>query len=489
MKKNLFFVFFFILLQSVAQPVHRITGFLGIYHTYTGYTYADSTGTDSALIQDMFRFGEMNFPNQSIDHGFGFQQNVDSCNSWNANRVFGIIQPPSEGGVYNQPFDTALLSPFDISIHPGMIQGGQRFSKLSQLYGTYCGVVFDDWNSDTAITHQVRDAVQGKQVDSNGNVDYSSHATTPYNKLFIVSYGTWVPPGALPFIDGFSLWYYDNQNCCYTKLDSDITTLHNGCPGKEILVGIYILNGNLGWTNPVSVQYMLQHALNRYDEGDINGITLFAGPFLDKNSMPLSQWNALALPRWLDSLYYPYLGEAYGKISDCSTGKALPDAFIRVFCKGRVSGDTLFRSSQKTDSTGKFHLGLWAGNRNTDSTYYWLVAEKAGYDNGTIGFWVKRNRVTNIPDFSICVSKEKANPISSDLLIFPNPAGEYLNVRSDLIFNGEMRIIDVLGRPLLIQPLVNGQATLAVSLLKPGFYFLQLRSVEGFTVVKKFVKR
>lgn len=474
--------------RLIAQNHKRITGFLGLYHTSAGYTYTDTTGTDSILMQNEFKFGELAFPNQSIDNGFSFQQDIDSCIRWNANKIIGIIQPPTEKGVYNQPSDTDLFNPYDISKGPGMVQGGKRFSKLSQLYGPFCGVIIDDWNSDSSIAHQVRDAVQGKYVDTNGNVYSESYATTPYNKVYAVMYDTWLEHSSLPFLDGVSYWYFKNQNCCYTQIDSDISQLRFYWPNKDILIGIYIKNSYLGWTDPVGVHYMLKHSLDSYDDGNINGITIFAGVYLVKNLMPLNQWKAFALSDWLDSLYYPYLGEAQGKLLECDSGKSLNNAFVQVFCKGRVSGDILMRSRQKTDSTGNYHFGLWAGNRNTDSTYYWIIAEKNGYDHDSTGFWIKRNQQTSIPDLSLCISK--FNPVNSkdDLLIFPNPIDKLLNLYSKNSSSSEIEIIDLLGRTILSQSFTNEQTTIDIGYLKGGFYFLNLRNNKGNSITRKFVK-
>ena len=276
---------------------------------------------------------------------------------------------------------------------------------------------------------------------------------------------------------------------CYANLDSDITVLRNNWRNKEILIGIYILNGHLSWTDPIGVHYMLQHSLDRYDDGDINGITLFAGPYLIKKTMPLSQWKALALPHWLDSLYYPYLGEAQGKLFDCNTGKPLIDAFIRVFCKGRISGDILSRGTQKTDTSGIFNFGLWAGNRNTDSTLYWAIAQKDGYDNDTIYFWIKRNAQTNIPNNSLCVSKNTtAINTNDELSVYPNPAGEYLNIVTKQTNVGAIEILDLLGRINLLQNITTTHTTVDIKNLKSGFYFIRLRDANGNISTKKFMK-
>lgn len=418
--------------QLMAQSPNRITGPLGVYHIAPGYTYADTQGIDSLPLEDVLRFGEMAIPDQAVDYGMDFIPELDSCQQWRANRIFGIIQPPTERGIYNQPADTALLAPIQQIDSPGMIQGGARFSKLSQLYSGFCGVILDDWNMDTSITHKVHDAILGKPVDAEGNVYSNCPATTPYNKLYCVVYSTAPNPAAMPYVDGLSYWYWATQNCCYTNFDGDITQMRANWPHKEILMGIYISDSDLGWTDPASVQYLLAHAFNRYNDGDINGVIIFRAPVLVKDFITINQWNALALPYWLDSVYYPFIGAGLGKLYDCHTGNALSNAYVNVFCTGRVSGDTMMRSRQLTDANGQYQAGLWAGNRNTDSTYYWAIAEKEGYLTDTISFWIKRNDTTFIPSISLCPAPVTSTPVNlsaDNLHLSPNPSAGVFTVK------------------------------------------------------------
>ena len=492
MRVKIYFIAIAILVGHMlfAQSSNKITGPLGIYHIAAGHCYNDSTDNDSTIIQYQFRFGELAMPNQLLDNGFNFQAELDSCTQWNANRVLGIIQPPTEHGVYNQPLDTALYTPYAQLNGPGMIQGGQRFSKLSQLYGGYSGVILDDWNGDTSITRQVRDAVQGKYVDETGSVHSECVATTPYNKLYCVIYGTGADPAALPVIDGVSYWYYRGQNCCYTNLDADITQLRAGYPKKEIMIGIYLKNTYLGWTDPASVQYMLAHAIDRYDDGDINGITLFAGLYLLKDQMPLNEWNAFALPRWLDSLYYPYLGAGEGLIRDCTTGNTLTGASVHVFCKGRASGDTLMRSSQKTDASGRYDFGLWAGNRTTDSTYYGLIAEKSGYITDTVGFWIKRNDTTYIPGISLCPAPDSDGSGSQfNMLVFPNPTHGKFVIKAEEIeaIGGELEVYNMLGEKVYSTTQCHPYLHVDLSGQPDGVYLVLIRTANHKNIQKRLL--
>ena len=487
MKLPILYIFFLLGIASVAQSNKKVVGFLGIYHTAKGFTYKDSLGIDSITIQQQFQFGELNIPSQLIDNGFLFNEDIDSSISWHPNKILGMIQPPSEGGKINQPLDTALYNPFDISFKPGMVQAAQRFSRLSKMYGPVCGVIMDDWDIDTFTTHQVRDAVQGKFIDSNGKVDYLSEAKTPHNKLYAVIYYPWIDPIGLPFIDGVSYWLVDSQNCCYKSLEKDIDAIRLNIPHKDIQLGIYLKNSHLGWTNDSSVRYLLQHAINSYDDGLINGITLFAGPYLNKQNISLPQWNLFALPRLLDSIYYPYLSEATGQLIDCNTNLAMQNINVEIYSRGKLSGDVLLRSRQNTDSLGKYSCGLWTGNRNTDSTYYWVVAAHEGYTTDSIGFWMKRNKTTTIPYLNLCPNSFKNS--KDNITLFPNPVESILNINVHPHRIGTIEILDLIGQTLYTQNLSLTLSEINITSLKAGYYFIKYTSDDGRVGMKSFIKK
>lgn len=478
--KLTFFVLAILTFHLSAQDLHRITGPLGVYHITTGYCYSDSSGIDSVPVQSVFKFGELAIANQSVDNGLDFIPDLDSCAAWHPNRIFGIVQPVNEHGVYNQIGDTTLYAPYPQLSGPGMIQGGQRFSRLSQLYGGYSGVIMDDWTWDTVITHKVRDAVRGKLVDPEGNVCYTCPETTPYNKLITVLYGTGVDTAKLYVMDGIFYSYFSGQKCCYTNFDGDINTLRNNFPHKEIMFCIFVNNTGLGWTQPDGIQYLLQHALDRYDAGDINGLCLFAGPFLDKGYIPLSLWDSIALPQWLDSLYFPFLGAGQGSTTDCY-GQPMSGVNVHVFCRGRVSGDTLLRSNQKSDANGSYQFGVWAGNRNTDSTYYWIIAEKAGYRDDTIGFWIKRNAATDIPAIHMCPG---LTGTTAAMLAYPNPTNRYLTVEvgASATTGTALDIYDMLGRKVYSSPVTEPTSTIDLSMLPDGIYEMMVSQSWGWIV-------
>lgn len=456
-----------------AQPV-RFTGPLAAYHLSNAYSYTDSTGSDSARIQQLYHFGEAAILNGRSDGHFLFSAELDSCDSWHVNRTMAIINPPSERGTYNLPADTSLYFR-----HPargsGMIQGGQRFSRLSQLHGPVCGVILDDWNGDTAITRDVYYAVRGRYVDGDGNVYKESEETTPDNKLYCVLYSTDAHPEVMPYMDGLYFSYATTQNCCYTNLDTDIDLLRANFPHKEIMIATFINNSKLGWTDPTSVRYMLAKGLDRYDNGDISQLCIFAGTLLPTTSMSPRQADSLSLPHFLDSVYFPYLGMARGMVYDCATGSPVQGSFVRIMTRGRLSGDTLFRSRQMADAGGHYSCGLWAGNRSTDSTLYWAIAQKEGYYPDTVSFRVHRGDTATIPDLLLCPGYH-ALP-QGDFQVYPDPvrSGFNLHIAGGLAGGEVLEVYDMAGRRVYYNSVVRDYMYIDMAGAQAGDYVVSLR--------------
>ena len=116
-------------------------GWVGPYHT-TNLTVPDGSGR---TVWDTFRFGQAALMNAASDGGWGLEDDVAfHCGGGghDVNGLMGIMVPPTEGGVVNNPNDTALLAP--ASSQPGLVQGAARFSRLA---ATRCpqltGVVID----------------------------------------------------------------------------------------------------------------------------------------------------------------------------------------------------------------------------------------------------------------------------------------------------------------------------------------------------------
>lgn len=78
-----------------------------------------------------------------------------------------------------------------------------------------------------------------------------------------------------------------------------------------------------------------------------------------------------------------------------------------------------------------------------------------------------------------------------DLALFPNPAGDVLNVVfADPDFRGALRVIDATGREVLSQNAATANEQLGVADLPPGLYVLQAWTADGkLSVSKNFSKQ
>lgn len=470
--------------------ISKITGPIGIWRPADGYVYAGQGVPESTHIQEAFKFGEFGVGNWAEDYGLLFYDWVmNTCKDWNSNKVIGLIRPPSDTAEINQPGDTALYEPYSISLKPGMIQAGQRFSRLSKFHGPIYGADIDEYHGVIPISsvEDIKDALKGKYVDTMGNVYHDSVATTPQNKMFVVLFEWEMNPSSslLSLIDGISFWI-SNQTANYTNIDQYINTLRRNCPNKEIICGIYIKNSIIGWAPPASVHYMLDHLINRYDDGDINGIWIYSGWWLIMPNITREYWDSLNIFYWLDSLYYPYLGEGEGRVYDYNTNWPIDSAFVTVYTKGRVSGDTLIRSRQMTHCFGYYKFGAWAGNRNTDSTLYWVIGEKEGYYSDTVKGWIKRQTKTSFPPLYLRKYGVEENRFQENrcLNISPNPCFGTAIVQFTLPTECRvsMSICDLGGRNIKTLPnrvLERGIHKFKVTFENrppPGVYFITLKA-------------
>lgn len=449
-----------LLLAAFAPPagaLPKAAGPLGIWRSSNGPVYAAPGVPESTNVQTAFAFGDFWDMNDPSDEGLTFQQWIEmTCDTWNAERFTGVVRPPSEGGVVNVPADTALYAP---AWPPGMIQGAARFSRLSKIHGQIYGINIDDFGGlDTAAVHDIRDALKGKVVDADGVVHHDTPETTPQLKLFVVIYsGHTLPVQFRPFVDGINLWIY-NQNGYYTNIDNYVNAFRATYPGKEINCGVYIMNGDYGWMTPACLDFMYRHLLDRYDDGDINGVMLFAGHWIVMPNITRERWDADRLPALLDEVYYPFVGNGAGRVVD-EEGAPVEGAFVTCQAIGRISGDLLVRSKKLTDAAGEYRFAAWAGNRTTDSTLYYAVAGKHGVESAPVEAWITRGGETLFPDIVLrgpAGVGEKPAPRPSDpgmlrIEAAPNPFGASTVIRYVAAGAGpaRLRVLDVGGREII----------------------------------------
>jgi hypothetical protein len=356
----------------------KFPGFLGTYHPFNGTAYGGDGWTEGATMQEAFDFGENAILSAARYNGFTFAENVENnCHAWNVNKVYGILTPPTEKGVVNQPSDTSLLMPFAPA---GMIQGAHRFSELSKTCPQLAGMMIDDFYNDypKLVTakdlRDIRAALAGKTVGADGVVDHSSRATTPALKLFIVTYEHQidrVDPEVLANVDGVNFWIW-KQNENYANYAEYIDRLRKNYPGKEIVSGVYIFNSGQTPT-AASIHSMIETATGLYSKGKINGLLFFSAIWLSREKITRERWNDLALPKLLDRVYYSHLGGASVKVVDAQT--KLPVKGAVVTASRNAGGQNLLVARKLTNDKGEFTFGGWAA---PGSSKYSIEVSKDG---------------------------------------------------------------------------------------------------------------
>jgi len=409
--------FFFCFKQNVFCQNNKLAkypGFIGLYENTNGTVYGGGGIPDGELLQRAFNFGENGIICQDEYLGYTFQANLDSnCTGWDVDKVFGILRPPSEDGKVNQPGDTVLYKPY--ASLPGMIQGAHRFSELSKNYPQITGVIIDDFFSNGGypknITLQdvinIKDALLGKKVDSNGNVDHNSKATTPNLKLYICIYSDFEhqldinDPALKKVIDGLNLWIW-RQNEHYKLFNSYFDKLKRNYPDKDIMLGMYLKNSDDGDISPVSINYVMKRAINLYDKGKVSGFFLFSGPFLTREYITKARWDSLEIPQLLNKYYYQYLGKGTGKVIDEATGQPISNALVTI--QRIENGIPEVVAGKFTNSSGQYDFGGWAGKEN--AVNYQINVEKASYKPQTINVTLQAQTNLLMPYIKLTAIKQ-----------------------------------------------------------------------------------
>jgi len=392
--------------QSVAPK--KFQGFLGTYHPFKGTAYGGSGFTEGELMQKAFDFGANAIVSQASYNGYTFAENVENnCREWDVNKLYGILVPPSEKGVVNQPNDTELLKPF--GGHPGMIQAAHRFSEVSKQCSQLSGAIIDDFYHDFPKTitadelRDIKDALLGKRVDAKGNVDHSSPVTTPHLKLYAVVYDHQIDrfsklnqsdKAAIDLVDGISFWIW-KQNQNYKKFDDYLETIRKDYPSKEILTGIYIFNSGQTPT-PESIRYMFEQAVNQYAEGKINSLIFFSAIWLSREKITPERWNELDIPGLLNRTYYPFLGEGKGRVVDARTKLPIKNALVTV--SRIVNGKRLLTARKVTDERGEYRFGGWAGRNKKERVDYEIKIESDSLKTQIMNVKLRAGESVNFAD-------------------------------------------------------------------------------------------
>jgi len=395
----------FVQRASIAQTPSptKFKGFLGTYHPVNGTAYGGAGWKEGELMQKAFDFGQNAILVTGSRHGYTFEENItNSCSEWDVNKIYGILLPPAEAGAVNQAKDLDLLKPFQRK--PGMIQGAHRFSELSKRCPQIAGVIIDDFFSDfpKEITLEdlraLKDALMGKRMDKNGNVDSSSPATTPGLKLYIVVYehqlGIKVEPQVLALLDGVSFWIW-KQSEHYKQFDDYLETVNRLYPNKEVIAGVYVLNSKETPIVP-SVHHIIERTIDLYAKGKVNGLLIFSAIWLSREESKRERWDELALPQLLGRVYYPFLGEGTGRVVDAKTKKPVSNALVSV--RRLVVGKLLPTTRKLTNERGEYHFGGWAGNGKKERVAYEIRIERESFKPSTMRVRLRAGESINLGD-------------------------------------------------------------------------------------------
>ena len=379
-------------------------GFIGLYHPFKGKVYAGTGISEDEDLYQAYLFGVNGIINDPSYGEYLFKENIEKhCQEFDTNLVYGIIRPPSERGVVNNPNDTKLWEPASPS---GMIQAAARSSRLSTIFPQIRGVIIDDFWANyygNIITlddmKNIKGALSGKKMKPDGTVDLKSPPTTPDLQLFIVTYGGELrlspDKDIVDMIDGVNFWLYDQEDS-YKNFDRYLSALETYYPNKELITGVYIHNGDYGDMSNQSISYLIDKGIQLYEKGLSSGILLFSGYWLVKDYISQERSEKIGLSDIFYSKYYPYLGEINCHVVDDETSRPLQGVKIKIY---NNMARKIIAAGKTTNGQGRFRFSGYAGRSGGVS--YSFTAEKEGYDTYDGSFTMEANRAIDLPPVNL----------------------------------------------------------------------------------------
>lgn len=171
---------------------------------------------------------------------------------------------------------------------------------------------------------------------------------------------------------------------------------------------------------------------------------------------------------------------------------------------------------------GCYSLGDWTTATNgvfedtMTTPFYTTVAYNVGYHSSALNNWCGDNAVTKDAttdaDFSVTVvesdvtedlsalsavdvngnyltytSSLSLNEIDVELTVYPNPADQFIAVKSSEILSG-LRVIDMTGKEVIRKSIQSNDTTLDLGNLNTGIYFLEAKAGKA-TKTMRFIKK
>ena len=146
------------------------------------------------------------------------------------------------------------------------------------------------------------------------------------------------------------------------------------------------------------------------------------------------------------------------------------------------SGDT-FTSVYYADSTGNFDLSLNLGSATSIGPYYITINVTGGAPGTSKNLTFIINRTpTGVP---------VVPNASSDVLLYPNPAADELNIVYDASADVKnIAVYNIIGKVMAVYKVTGPSANLNLEAMPAGIYFVRLANSYGQVVAtKKFTKQ
>ena len=99
------------------------------------------------------------------------------------------------------------------------------------------------------------------------------------------------------------------------------------------------------------------------------------------------------------------------------------------------------------------------------------------------------NRVYVVITNQIATGQEQITETTADIVLYPNPAKDYISIELPVDEYTSASIIDLTGRTLRREELETDKVTLNISDLEKGIYLLNFSGKEGASRIKRFVKK
>lgn len=122
------------------------------------------------------------------------------------------------------------------------------------------------------------------------------------------------------------------------------------------------------------------------------------------------------------------------------------------------------------------------GNFNTDSASDTLYQASNNTSGGYSYYYIDDVSVVAIDSIPNSVAEEQVFALS----VYPNPAQEFITISSGRGLSG-LRLLDLSGRSLRVQPVASDRYTLPLQGIGPGIYLLEATDRTGRVVVQKVV--